>query len=59
MWEEEEGTRRYVEKAMEKWVVWEKKGMENKRDLERVGVDPRSAWCWGLAGLESEEPYYG
>ncbi|KAH6676775.1 hypothetical protein B0J14DRAFT_360589 [Halenospora varia] len=52
MWEEEGKTREYARRAAESWLVWEKKGVQNRRGLEGIGRMPRGGWCWGLARLE-------
>lgn len=48
MWEDEEGTRGMAKMAVEKWLVWEKRGERNREVMEGVAREPRRAWCWGL-----------
>ncbi|KAH8679046.1 hypothetical protein BGZ60DRAFT_428853 [Tricladium varicosporioides] len=52
MWEEEGKTREYARRAVESWLVWEKKGVQNRESLEIIGRMPRGGWCWGLARLQ-------
>jgi hypothetical protein len=49
MYGDEERTREYARGAVERWLVWEKRGRRNREEMMLIEKEPRKAWCWGLA----------
>jgi hypothetical protein len=56
MWEDEARTKDFV-------ALWKREGGSDIngdwQGIHEAGELPKESWCWGLAGLKSDDPYYG